>query len=132
MSRLATLTCIVGFLAACGGSAGDLTSVEGSSLPYFWAGSSFDGLELEHVEPYDETGVAFLVYGTCEPSSDGGCPPPLELQHRRCGPRVTVVIFVGADPEPGRAARAAKALRPLSDGARGVRPSVAFDRSPAC
>lgn len=118
-------------LAACGGDGPDLASFESSSEPYFYAGRSFDGLDLTHVEPY-ETGVGFLIYGTCAASSDTGCAPPLELQHRMCGNRLTVVIFVGTDPKPGRPARAAKALVPISRGAKGVRPRLAFGNSPPC
>jgi hypothetical protein len=113
-------------------NAADLGRFEKSEKPYFYVGRSFDGLRLRHVQPYD-AGVASLVYGTCDPPPEGGCPPPLELQHRLCRGRVTVVIYVGADPKPGRAARAARALRALSRGARGVlRPSITFDRAPAC
>jgi hypothetical protein len=49
-----------------------------------------------------------------------------------CRGRVTVVIFVGTNPKPGRATRAAHELRPLSKGARGVKPDLAFDRAPPC
>ena len=135
LSKVASAASIVAcasLLAACGGHEVDLAEFESSDRPYFYAGESFDGLSLTHVEPYDATGVGFLIYGTCEASSDTGCAPPLELQHRLCGGRLTVVIFVGSDLKPGRAARAAKALEPLSRGARGVKPSLAFDSSPPC
>ena len=123
-------------LTACGsnavGNTPDLAEFESSDQPYFYVGESFDGLTLAHAEPYDATGVGFLIYGTCEASSDTGCAPPLELQHRLCGGRLTVVIFVGSDPKPGRAARAARALQPLSRGATGVKPRLAFGNSPPC
>lgn len=129
----ATTIACVGLLAGCGSAAPpELATVRASQLPYFFVGESFDGLDLTHVSPYDTQGVAFLIYGTCEASGDGGCAPPLELQHRMCGGRVGIVIYVGAEPKPGRAARAAKALRPLSRGARGMEPKVAFDRAPPC
>jgi hypothetical protein len=127
--------CVVS-LAACGssgtGSAPDLTKFKDSAQPYYYVGSSFDGLRLTYAEPYDAAGVAFLAYGTCKPPPDGGCPAPLELQHRLCRGRVTVVIFVGANPTSARAGRAAQALRPLSKGARRVKPDLAFDQSPPC
>jgi hypothetical protein len=124
----------VAFLSACGsGRSGglDLGKYENSRKAYFYVGRSFDGLRLSNVQPY-QGGVAEIIYGTCKPPPDGGCPPPLELQHRLCRGRVTVVIYIGANPKPGRAARAAHALRPLSDGARRNKPLLAFDRAPAC
>lgn len=133
---VSTVACVVS-LTSCGssgtgGSAPDLTKFKDSRQPYYYVGLSFDGLRLTHAESYDAAGVAFLAYGTCKPPPDGGCPAPLELQHRLCRERVTVVIFTGANPKPGRAARAAHALQPLSKGARGVTPELAFDRSPPC
>ena len=128
----AIVTCVV-TLTGCGPNGGgvpDLTKYEKSRQPYFYVGPSFDGLRLSHVLPYD-AGVGAVFYGTCKSPPDGGCPPPLELQHRLCRGRVTVVIFVGAE-KPGRAARAAHALRPLSAGARGIKPELAFDRAPPC
>ena len=126
----ATASCVA-LLSACGSSESgvpDLTKYETSRQPYYYVGRSFDGLRLSSVEPY-RAGIASIFYGTCKPSPDGGCPPPLELQHRLCGGRLTVVIYVGANPKPGRAARAAHALRPLSNGARGGKPRIAFDRA---
>lgn len=129
---VSTAACVVS-LAACGSSGGtpDLTRFKDSRRPYYYVGRTFDGLRLTHAEQYIR-GVALFAYGTCNPPPDGGCPAPLELQHRLCRGRVTVVIFIGVDPKPGRAARAARALRPLSKGAKGVKPDVAFDRSPPC
>jgi hypothetical protein len=48
--------------------------------PAYWLGRSFDGLPLTdaHTGP---GGEPTFVYGTCTPSSDTGCAPPLELQH---------------------------------------------------
>jgi hypothetical protein len=131
----------VTFLSACGsGGALDLGVYEKSAQPYYYVGRSFDGLRLSKVDPYQvskldpsQAGVASIVYGTCKPPPEGGCPPPLELQHRLCRGRLTIVIYVGANPKPGRARRAAHALRPLSQGARRRgKPRLAFDEAPAC
>jgi hypothetical protein len=102
-----------------------------ADAPYYYVGPSFDGVEISHVERYD-AGVADIVYGTCQAGDDEGCAPPLQLQHRLCRDRVTVVIFVGQGAKRGSAARAADALRPLSKAARGRHADVAFDRSPPC
>src|SRR5215208_48801 len=79
------------------------------------------------------------ITGTCEPPDtglfgEGGCPVPLVLQHRLCHGVVTVSIFVGQGAKPGSANRAAKALRPLSKGARvrAERPAIVFDRGVPC
>jgi hypothetical protein len=127
------IACVTPLTACATGTRGapELGNVETSNEPYYFVGPWFDGLRLSHVEPY-ERGVADIAYGTCEPPPEGGCAPPLDLQHRLCLGRVTVVVFVGANAKPGRAARAAKALRPLSRGASNGMPHVAFDRSPAC
>ncbi len=130
-----TIIACVTSLSACGsngaGIAPELAKLRKSRQPYYYVGRSFDGLRLVHVERYDG-GVANLIYGTCDAGDDQGCAPPLALQHRLCRGRVTVVIFVGANPKPGRAARAQHALRPLSRGGRQLTPDVAFDRSPPC
>jgi hypothetical protein len=130
----AVIACVTS-LTACG-SNGDrinpeLAKLRESRQPYYYVGRSFDGLRLVHLEPYGGS-VANFIYGTCKAGDDHGCAPPLALQHRLCRGRVTVVIFTGANPKPGRAARAGQALRPLSRGAREVTPDVAFDRSPPC
>src|SRR5262249_39738362 len=117
--------------ASGGSSAPDLGKYEKSRQPYYYVGRSFDGLRLSNVQPY-QAGVASIFYGTCKPPPDGGCPPPLELQHRLCRGRLTVVIYVGTNPKPGRAVRAAQALRPFSEGASHGKPLLAFDRAPAC
>jgi hypothetical protein len=124
----------VAFLSACGSDGTgvpNLAKYEASRQPYYYVGRSFDGLSLSKVQPY-QAGIASIFYGTCKPPPDGGCPAPLELQHRLCRGRLTVVIYVGANPEAGRARRAAHALRPLSEGARRGKPLVALDRAPAC
>jgi len=116
------------FATGCSsGSSLKVDNLRNSKAPYYYVGRSFEGLKISYVERY-RGGVASIIYGTCHASSDQGCAPPLELQHRLCDGRVTVVIFANR----GRATRAADALRPLSQGARGLRPDIAFDRSPAC
>jgi hypothetical protein len=114
-----------------GHGAVNLDTLRNADAPYYYVGPSFDGLGVSHVEQY-QGGVADIIYGTCEAKSDQGCAPPLELQHRLCRGRVTVVIFVGQDAKSDSAARAADALRPLSKGAREQEPDVAFDSSPLC
>lgn len=124
----------VSLLSAClpgGSGVPNLAKYEESPQPYYYVGRSFDGLRISNLRPY-AGGVASIFYGNCTPPHDGGCPPPLELQHRLCRGRLTVVIFVGANPKTGRAARAARVLRPLSEGARGRKPLVAFGRAPVC
>ena len=71
---------------------------------------------------------AAITYGDCKARSDEGCAPPLELEHRLCHGTVTVVIWA----KETLAARAADALRPLSRGANGRRPEIAFNHSPRC
>jgi hypothetical protein len=125
--------CSVGHLLPA--HSADLEKLERSNKPYFFVGRTFDGLELTHTETYEtaDDNTATLVYGDCEPvGDDGGCAPPLELQHRLCGDELAVVIYVGVDRKPGRAARAANALRPVNDAARRIEPDVAFDRAPPC
>jgi len=116
-----------------GAASADVADLRDARAPYYYVGSSFDGLKISHVERY-QRGVGDIIYGTCEANSDQGCGPPLELQHRLCHGAVTVVIFTGQGAKRGSAARAADALRPLSRGARERErgPNVAFDRSPAC
>jgi hypothetical protein len=108
-----------------------LDDLRKADAPYYYVGSSFDGFELSHVERY-QGGVASILYGTCDAGSDGGCPLPLELQHRLCQGRVTISIFVGQGAKRGSARRAAAALRPLSKGARKQKPDVVFDTGVAC
>lgn len=80
--------------AACGGTeversteAKPLPAVELSGLrrpgtpPAYWLGERFEGLPLAaNAGTVDEP---TFVYGTCtvSPGSDGGCAPPLQLQH---------------------------------------------------
>jgi hypothetical protein len=115
------------FAAGCSNGSLDVNDLRNSDAPYYYVGESFDGLRITHVERY-QRGEATLIYGDCKARSDEGCAPPLELQHRLCHARVTVVIFASN----GRAARAADALRPLSPGASAHQPKIALHRSPLC
>jgi hypothetical protein len=125
-------------LVTAGCTSGDrspnLDDLRNADAPYYYVGSSFDGLEVTHIQTY-RAGEADILYGTCKPpSGDGGCPLPLELQHRLCHGVVTVSIFVGQGAKRGSANRAAKSLRPLSKGARvrRERPDIVLDRGVPC
>jgi hypothetical protein len=102
--------------------------------PYFWVGESFEELELTHAEPYRGR-FATVIYGRCEVPTgwfaDGGCAPPLSVQNVLCSSgAVNVAIFGDGG---GRAARAAKSVRPLNDAARAAgEPMITFDRSMDC
>jgi hypothetical protein len=109
----------------------NLDDLRNADAPYYYVGPSFDGFRVSHVERY-RGGVADIIYGTCQAKSDQGCAPPLELQHRLCHDRITVVIFVGQGAKSDSAARAADALQPLSKAAREQEPDVAFDSSSPC
>ena len=56
--------------------------------PIYWVGRSFEGYPLTHVERIGNQ--VMLIYGDCEIEdqgwfSDGGCPAPVEIQHRPIG-----------------------------------------------
>ena len=110
-----------------------LDDLRNADAPYYYVGPSFDGHDVSYVARY-RAGTASIIYGTCQTSTDGGCPPPLEIQHRSCSGVVTISIFVGQGAKRDSARRATKALRPLSKGARDRRekPAVVFDRGFAC
>jgi len=126
-------------LAGCGGGTivvptgpVKLDELRADSRPYFWVGTSFEGLPLTYAEQYNGR-FGSLMYGTCEirggSFSDEGCAPPLEIQNTICRGEVSVAIFPGGR----RAARAAKALRPLNAAARRAKePFVSIDRGVAC
>jgi hypothetical protein len=87
-ATFAALLAVALLTAACGGStATPAASVDVSGLrsaeapPAYWLGERFDGLPLSEI--VGGVGRPTLVYGTCEvpPGSDGGCSPPLQLQH---------------------------------------------------
>jgi hypothetical protein len=117
-----------GFVAGCaGGGSPDVNDLRNSDAAYYYVGESFDGLKISYVERYQRSDAA-IIYGDCKARSDEGCAPPLELEHRLCHGTVTVVIWA----KETLAARAADALRPLSRGANGRRPEIAFNHSPRC
>jgi hypothetical protein len=119
----------IGLIIAAVGCGEENGSAEGCRMSFteYSAGSSVAGLELEARAPRcgRRPSVGY-IYGTCEPSGDSGCAPPLEIQSwsvrdrkpsrapeghglelRRGG--VTVVIFA----RTGRLASAAEgALQP--------------------
>lgn len=82
--RRSLLTAAAGALLVTGGCGGGikakLAEVRDSDVPLYYAGDSFAGLPLTHVETYGR-GNALFVYGNCTPSGDdGGCAPPIEIQ----------------------------------------------------
>ena len=139
MKRLLTATFFACTVAGAGCSSGDdrslnLNNLRNAEAPYYYVGSSFEGHDVSYIYRY-RAGEASIDYGTCEPPSsglfgEGGCPVPLQLQHRLCLGVVTISIF----GNPGVARRAAEALRPLSKGARArtQKPVVVFDRGVSC
>jgi hypothetical protein len=67
---------LVLLVSACGGDSGtDVDELRASPAPIYWLGESFDGLPLTY------STERLMVYGDCEPESDTGCVPPLQLQH---------------------------------------------------
>lgn len=135
MKRLLAATFFACTVAATGCSSGDdrslnLDDLRNADAPYYSVGSSFDGYDVSDVLRY-RADEASILYGTCkQPSGEGGCAPPLQLQHRLCLGVVTISIFAERDI----ARRAAKALRPLSKGARArtQKPVVVFDTGVSC
>jgi hypothetical protein len=131
---------VAGSVASCGGGgtfpAGPirLAEMRADSRPYYWVGGEFEGLELTHAEPYDR-GQSSVTYGTCEMPTglfaEGACRPPLTVLNLFCANGHVAVTLYGNGG--GRAARAAKLLRPLNDAARRVGPpAVNFGPSPLC
>lgn len=131
----ATVIAYAALVAGCtsGDRSVNLDGLTNADAPYYYVGSSFDGYDVSYVARY-RAGMASIIYGTCHAGSNGGCPPPLEIQHRLCFGVVTISIFVGQGAKSGSARRAADALRPLSKGARArtQEPDVVFDRGVAC
>lgn len=139
MKRLLAATFFACTVAAAGCSSGDdrslnLDDLRNAEAPYYYVGSSFEGHDVSYIYRY-RAGEASIDYGTCEPPSsglfgEGGCPVPLQLQHRLCLGVVTISIF----GNPDIARRAAKSLRPLSRGARArtQKPVVVFDTGVSC
>ena len=139
MKRLLAATFFACTVAASGCSSGDdrslnLDDLRNAEAPYYYVGSSFEGHDVSYMYRY-RAGEASIDYVTCEPPDtglfgEGGCPVPLQLQHRLCLGVVTISIFSTS----GSYRRAAKALRPLSKGARArtQKPVVVFDRGVSC
>jgi hypothetical protein len=48
-------------------------------FPVYYLGESFEGLALTEAPP-PGSGLASFVYGSCEPTEEMGCAPPLEVQ----------------------------------------------------
>jgi hypothetical protein len=74
-------------LAGCSGgtsqteSAADIEAARSfERFPLYWLGERFENWDLVHVDVENHEWVTF-IYGTCEATgSEGGCPPPLQLQ----------------------------------------------------
>lgn len=140
LTTLLALACVL-VLGACGRGSETvpngpihLAEMRVDTRPYYWVGELFDGLPLTYAKPYSGR-FGNLMYGTCElPTglfAEGGCAPPLQVQNVLCEDgQATVALFSHGG---GRAARAAKALRPLNTAARRAgSPRVTFDRSVLC
>jgi len=139
VKRLLAATCFACTVAAGGCSSGDdrslnLDDLRNAEAPYYYVGSSFEGQDVSYIFRY-RAGKASIDYGTCDPPDtglfgEGGCPVPLQLQHRLCHGVVTISIFSTSRSYR----RVAKALRPLSKGARAraQKPFVVFDRGVSC
>jgi hypothetical protein len=74
----------VGAVAGCSGATQDEEpDVEAARKfdrhPLYWVGERFEQWDLEHVS-VGQGEFSGFIYGTCEPSRDGGCPPPLDIQ----------------------------------------------------
>jgi hypothetical protein len=122
VKHLLVATVIANTLLAAGCTSGDrsvsLDDLRKADAPYYYVGSSFEGFDVSHVQEYRD-GEADILYGTCHvTASEGGCPLPLELQHRLCHGIVTVSDL--------RRTRRAKRQRPPSCS----RPPPALEGSP--
>lgn len=88
-AAFAALTVVAVLTAACGGSTAatgaGTVALDGlraaEAPPAYWLGERFEGLPLTANAGGVERPT--FVYGSCEipPGSDGGCAPPLALQH---------------------------------------------------
>ena len=71
-------------VTGCGseGNGAQSEQVDEALAESYWVGDEFDGLDLAEVlVPPDGTGTSTsFIYGTCEPTGDAGCAPPLEVQ----------------------------------------------------
>lgn len=133
VKQLLAATLFASTVAAAGCTSGDqsvnLDDLRNAEAPYYYVGRSFEGDEASFISRYRDH-QASILYGTCHAGDDGGCAPPLEIQHSLCLGVVTISIFGNR----GKAQRAAEALRPLSQGARSraKRPAIVFDRGVSC
>ena len=113
-----------------------LLELRNSGRPYYWLGRSFDGLQLTYADATSAQGADF-IYGQCKAGGgfliDSGCEPPLTVQNKFCPVDNIVVVIYTDGKSPGRAARAAKAIRRLDPlTAPGLHLTVRFGRSPPC
>jgi hypothetical protein len=101
--RLASVL-LLAAVTACGGSAASESggAVRLSDLrqrgapPAYWLGETFAGLPLSAISGSADR--PNLVYGTCEPvGADGGCAPPLQLQHWPLTARSPALFMVTPD-----------------------------------
>jgi hypothetical protein len=108
----ATVIAYAALVAGCtsGDRSVNLDGLRNADAPYYYVGSSFDGYDVSYVARY-RAGMASIIYGTCHAGSDGGCPPPLEIQHRLCFGVVTISIFVGQGAKSGSAPRFGRCRR---------------------
>ncbi|MCS7006736.1 MAG: hypothetical protein NZL88_04180 [Gaiellaceae bacterium] len=100
--RLAAALALLLAFAGCGAEGPDVESARTfDGYPLYWLGERFEGWDLEYVDVRPD-GLSAFVYGTCgtdffplEPSSDGGCASPLEIQVQ---PLCWHLEAVAADP----------------------------------
>lgn len=85
---LAAVIALAAFASACTQTVGEgEPDFEAASrfdaFPLYWVGERFEQWELEHVD-LDNPNFVTFTYGTCEVKigSEGGCPPPLQIQIR--------------------------------------------------
>ena len=75
---------LVASAAGCGTDHGPVSGdqISEAAAESFWVGDELGGLELTEVlVPPEGAGTSTsFIYGTCEPTGDGGCAPPLEIQ----------------------------------------------------
>ena len=116
----------------------------------FWLGEEHQGLPLTDIIYAQGENVVIFIYGTCKPSSDSGCAPPLSLRIEPCtqSPPGRYASLPGAETafevrgaeaqfaghlrlwtrdvtltifaERGSAEKAVAALRTVAEGAEGV------------
>jgi hypothetical protein len=104
----------------------DLPKLRESSIPVFYLGESFSGLELTYADIPSENRV-LVAYGTCEAESGSSCTPPLEIL--TCVSSETVALL----GRQALAERASVALRPLNQAARRItNPRLKINKGPRC